>query len=297
MVAQIRHDLLAQQPADDLRAAEHRAAHRLRGEGALLEMVEDDVVRGVVGLADLLQNDRALAFELGRVKARMHQDIGQDVEGERHILLQHLGVISRALARGVGVQVAADRLDLLGDRAGAAPLGALERHVLEEMRDAVDLGRLMASADLDPDAERDGIDRLDAIGDDAQAIGELSERYGHAAPQLGCARREWARTKRATAPASLGRTVTRSRRSMMSASAGGNAGRVPVARATASGNLAGCALASAIIAVDLVSSSMFMPPISTRAAAIATAVCGSISIPERAWTSAIVFKVSASSTR
>ena len=34
--------------------------------------------------------------------------------------------------------MAADRLDLLGDRAGAAPLGALERHVFEEMRDAVD---------------------------------------------------------------------------------------------------------------------------------------------------------------
>ena len=36
------------------------------------------------------------------------------------VLLQHLGVIGGLLARGIGVEVAADRLDLLGDVAGAA---------------------------------------------------------------------------------------------------------------------------------------------------------------------------------
>ena len=39
--------------------------------------------------------------------------------------------------------MAADRLDLLGDVAGAAPLGALEGHVFEEMRDAVLVVRLV----------------------------------------------------------------------------------------------------------------------------------------------------------
>ena len=124
-------------------------------------MVEDDVVGRVVGLADLLQDHGALAFELGRVEGRMQQDVGEDVERERHVLLQHLGVIRGAFARGVGVEMAADRLDLLGDRAGAAPLGALERHVLEKMRDAVDLRRLVPCADIDPDAERDRVDGVD----------------------------------------------------------------------------------------------------------------------------------------
>ena len=112
------------------------------------------------------------------------------------VLLQHLGVIGGALARGVGVEVAADRLDLLGDGAGAAPLGALERHVLEEMRDAVDLGRLVAGADIDPEAERDRLDRVIAVGDDAQAVGEGGEPGRSCRPRLGGrARRAWARTK------------------------------------------------------------------------------------------------------
>ena len=39
---------------------------------------------------------------------------------ERGVLLQHLDVVGGLLARGVGVDVAADRLDLLGDLGGAA---------------------------------------------------------------------------------------------------------------------------------------------------------------------------------
>ena len=66
------------------------------------------------------------------------------------IFLQHLGVIGGVFARGIGIEVAADRLDLLGDGERRAPLGALERHVLEEMGDAVDLRRLVAGADIDP---------------------------------------------------------------------------------------------------------------------------------------------------
>ena len=88
--------------------------------------------------------------------------------------------------------MAADRLDLLGDGAGGAPLRALEGHVLEEMRDAVDLGRLVPRPDLDPEAERHGFDRVDAVGDDAQPVRQFGELHGHAATSFGV-RRAWAR--------------------------------------------------------------------------------------------------------
>jgi hypothetical protein len=115
MVAQIGGDLVAPEPADDLWPAQHRPPHGLVGIGAFLEMVEDDVVGRVVGLADLLQDHRALAFELVALEGRVLQDVGEDVERERRVLLQYLGVVGGALSRGVGVQVPADRLDLLGD--------------------------------------------------------------------------------------------------------------------------------------------------------------------------------------
>ncbi len=76
----------------------------------------------------------------------------------------------------------ADCLDFLGDVAGAAPLGALEGHVFEEMRDAVDFRRFVPRPDIDPDAERHGINGVDPVGDDAQSIRECRQPRLHAAP-------------------------------------------------------------------------------------------------------------------
>ncbi len=153
MVAQIGRDLVAPEPADNFGPAQHRPAHRLVGVGAFLKVIEDDVVGGVVGLADLLQDNGALALHLLGLEGRVLQDVGKDVERERHILLQHLGVEGGALARGVGVEVAAHRLDLLGDGERAAPLGPFERHMLEKVGDTVDFCRLVSGPDIDPDAK------------------------------------------------------------------------------------------------------------------------------------------------
>ncbi len=144
-------------------------------------MIEDDVVGRVVGLADLLQDHGALALQLLRVEGGVLQDVREDIESKRQILLQHLGVISGALAGGVGVEVTADRLDLLGDIAGAAPFGALEGHVLEKMRGAVDRRRFVPCADIDPDAERYRIDRLDRVGGDPQPVRQSRNPGSHAA--------------------------------------------------------------------------------------------------------------------
>ena len=159
--------------ADDLGLAQHRPAHGLIGKGGRLEMIEDDVVGRVLGLADLLQHHGALARQLLGIECRVLQDVGDDVDGERQIARQDLGVIGRLLARGIGVEMPAHRLDLLGDGPRAAPaLGALEGHVLQQMRDAVDLGRLVARADIGPDAEGDGLDRIHPVGGDAKPVGK-----------------------------------------------------------------------------------------------------------------------------
>ena len=100
---------------DAFLGAQDRPADRLRRVGVLLEVVEDDVVRRVVRLADLLQDHAALALQLLGLEGGVGQDVADDVGGERGVLLQHLHVVGGLLARGVGVDVAADRLDLLGD--------------------------------------------------------------------------------------------------------------------------------------------------------------------------------------
>jgi hypothetical protein len=164
-------------------------------------VVEDDVVRRVDGLADLLQHHGPFAHQLLRVELRVLQDVGDQVEGERGILGQNLGIESRGLAPGIGVEVAADRLDLLGDVARATPRRALEGHVLEQMRHAVDLGRLVARADPDPGAQGDRLDRLEPVGRHGHAAVEPRHLDRHAAPS----RTEALRIAAWTAVRSLGR--------------------------------------------------------------------------------------------
>ena len=71
-------------------------------------MVEDDVVGRVVGLANLLQDDAALALQFLRLEAGVGQDVADDIDAQRSIFLQQLDVVGGLLARGVGVNVAAD---------------------------------------------------------------------------------------------------------------------------------------------------------------------------------------------
>ncbi len=85
-------------------------------------MIEDDVVGRVARLAKLLQHDLAFALQLALLESRVGQNVGQDVQRQRHIVLQDAGMKGGLLAAGIGVEEAADRFDLLGDGAGRATL-------------------------------------------------------------------------------------------------------------------------------------------------------------------------------
>ena len=135
---------------DALGGAEDGAADRLLGEGRVLQQLVGDLVGAVAGGGDLLQDHLALALELVLGVARDLQDVGQDVEREADVGLERAREVGGGLQAGGGIELAADRLDLLGDVAGAAPLGALEGHVLEQMRDAVLGLALVARAGAPP---------------------------------------------------------------------------------------------------------------------------------------------------
>jgi len=73
----------------------------------------------------------------------VEERIGQDVNGKGKMLPQHFGVEAGALAAGEGVKCPADGIDRLGDLLRASPLRPLEQHVLDEVRDAGHLRRLV----------------------------------------------------------------------------------------------------------------------------------------------------------
>jgi hypothetical protein len=113
------------------------------------------------------------------VEQRLRQDVGQQVYGQWHMVLEHACIVGGRFGGGGSVQLAADILDLLGDVAGASPGRALERHVLEKMGDPVLVFRLVAGTRLDPDAEGDALQMGHGLGYYRQPGCEPGHLYIH----------------------------------------------------------------------------------------------------------------------
>lgn len=109
----------------------------------------------------------------------MLQDIAEDVERVRHVARLHVGEEGGLFAGGVRVEASTHVLDLHLERlrVGPAP-GALEGHVLEEVRGAVGPRELEAAPRIDPDADggHPGGGRK-RLRDDAEARGERRDAH------------------------------------------------------------------------------------------------------------------------
>jgi hypothetical protein len=170
VTAEEGEQVVAAQGADRLLRADDGAAVGVDVEGAAEERLGGHPVGVVEPLLDLLEDDVALALELDRVEAGVHQRVGQDVHAGVEELAGQDQVVDGLVIAGPGVDLAAGRLDLLGDLAHPALARPLEQHVLEDVGDAGQRGGLVGGADLHPGLEghhRSGVvlfqDHLEAI--------------------------------------------------------------------------------------------------------------------------------------
>ena len=155
---------------DGIAGAEDRAAERVVLPEALGEELVDQIVGRVLDHLDLFDDDLLLALDVDRRKRGIEHDIRQDVDGQRQMLVEHLDVVARVFLGREGVELTADRVDRLGDVLRAARPGALEEHVLHEVRDAAALGRFVAGPPRQPDADADRADLRHPLRQDAQAV-------------------------------------------------------------------------------------------------------------------------------
>ena len=133
-------------------------------------MIVDEVVGRIDAFAELGQDDLLLALEMLLVEMRRAHEIGDQLGDERQVAGQRPAVKHRLVARGPGVERSADILDRFGERARVAAAGALEHHMLDEMREAAELLRLGARADARIEAERDRLRARQRVDRDGQAI-------------------------------------------------------------------------------------------------------------------------------
>ena len=115
---------------------ENRPAERVIGPEPAGEQLVDEVVGRVLDHLDLFEDDLLLALDLGGVEGRRGDQVREHVDGQRQMLVEHLDEVAGVFLGGEGVEVPADRVDLLGDVFGGAGGGALEEHVLDEVGDA-----------------------------------------------------------------------------------------------------------------------------------------------------------------
>ncbi len=140
--------------------------------------LQEDVVHELVGRVlvhvDLLQDHLALGIEVRRLDHRVLKHVAEEVHRHGHVAVEDARVERRVLLGRVRVQVAADRIEGLGDVAGRARPRPLEEQVLKEVGCAGQPRLLVARAGVDPDAEGRGSDPRHMLGHQAQSRAVLA---------------------------------------------------------------------------------------------------------------------------
>ena len=182
-VAEVVHERVARRGLHGLLAADDVPAERMVGAvDELLVHAVDEVPRRVEVHVHLLDDHALLAVDLPGVELRVAEHVDDHVERHVAVLGGALDVVARVLLARERVELAADRVDLAGDVArGRPPLGALEEHVLGEVRDPVRLGGLVARAGGEHHEARHRLRLRHRRGQQPEAVREgLAFEGGHA---------------------------------------------------------------------------------------------------------------------
>jgi hypothetical protein len=171
-VAEIVPQPRAREPLHRLLRAENRTSERVVLPEVLGEHLVNQVVGRVLDHLDLFEDDLLLALDIVLAERRTHDDVGEDVYGQRQVLVEHFDVIAGVFLGGEGIHLAADGVDGLGDVLRAAGGGALEEHVLDKMRDAALFLRLMTRPTGEPDADAHRPHVRHPLRQDAEPVGQ-----------------------------------------------------------------------------------------------------------------------------
>ena len=102
----------------------------------------------------------------------MEEDIGQEVNGQGKVLINHLGIKTGIFPPGKGIQRPPDGVDLLGDVKGRPSFRSLKKKMFDEVRDSVFLRLFISRTGDHPYADRDRLEIRDLFRDHFDPIFE-----------------------------------------------------------------------------------------------------------------------------
>ena len=172
-------DVVEQVGAADVLDRQAAADHRLGDRMAAVREPVEQLVGGrqhvFLVLGQLVQDHLALALELGLGEAAVADDVAEHRDEARRVGGQAAHVIRGVVLVGVRVDVGAEPLGVEVDLLAAARVRSLERHVLDEMADAVQAPALVAAAGSNEDADVDALQVRQGDRDDANAVAEADD--------------------------------------------------------------------------------------------------------------------------
>ncbi len=122
---------------------------------------------------DLFEDHLLFLGDVRFIEPWTQHQVGEHVEGDRQVLVEHFRVEAGHFLRRESVEHPAQRVHRLRDLLGRAPLGALEHHVLDEVRDPVAFRRFAARTCAYPNAHRHGTHVRHPFGHHDEAVRQL----------------------------------------------------------------------------------------------------------------------------
>ena len=162
------------QHAHGLLRSEDGPPQRMPGPDPLRQQFAGLVVGIVLARGNLLAHHGLLAFHVRLGETRTAREVEQDVDHFGKVLGERTRVVADLFTPGEGIEMSSDRLEAARDRPRVPALGALEHHVLDEVRDAEPLGRFVPRAVAHPHADRNGA----PVGHGLAQDGESRAQHG-----------------------------------------------------------------------------------------------------------------------
>lgn len=108
-------------------------------EGDRVEVVKNNLLKLLIDLFLLPENNAALPLNGRILELRVLQNVADDVHGHRDVFAEAFGVVNGLLAGGVGIKMSANIFDLYFERVLCPSAGSLESHMFKEVSGTVRL--------------------------------------------------------------------------------------------------------------------------------------------------------------
>ena len=142
---------------------------------------QEDVTEGVLGIVvahgDLLEHHVTLDLDVVEQASPAQDDIGDQVDRQRKVRVEHMRVVAGVFTGGEGVQLTTDGVDRLRDLHRRAVRRRLEQQVLQEVGRTGDGAAFVPGPHTDPHPDRRGVHRRNVLGDHTKATGQFGAAH------------------------------------------------------------------------------------------------------------------------